>query len=434
MLTSSFLVPLSPTISPTQSPSIVPMPGLFRQSQLISPTLSPSFGQIPQLFPTNLLRQSTQVIAPTPLIATPSVFIPKYPKNFAQQPVFLTERENSTGFELPNQLDTTPATPVDFTVRGSQQGVLNFMQALKRGRDGNVQASTSEDDEDNEDNYTSLEDLDTEFAEMVEQSAPSSAAQGTYIANSQSRFASPMDSWSYYLPSSSRTVLVGPDGRQYSGAGTVVFETSFGSRREPCVILFKSSSTGQYEELADQFRPVDFEGASSLTNIVKRTSLEQTYGLFDFSTVSLVDLSNNQVDRSHSDEIYRCYALALPSGQRNETWNQLYATNKSIMWSKPTPTTWKRTNGMTRFYLSDLAKILNHVARGPINAYDVNNIACVIGARTKTCLAMMLDNYGSGTSIAERILANPSIISLVKNDIAPSSYPFMVGTTSIMTN
>lgn len=227
--------------------------------------------------------------------------------------------------------------------------------------------------------------------------------------------------------------------KYYSGAGIMLFErlyvNSISGREEPAVILFRSSLTGEYEELGGGIEPEDFNSENTLIITAKREAKEESYNLFDFDRVdysSTYGGINRYYDREVGTNTYRCYAICLAENQGNDQWKQMYETNKTLINSKSTPSSWRETNDMQRFFISDLQSCLSTKKRGSITTIDASGAVRTIAGRTKACLRYMLQGYTS-SSIIDAALSNARSVITIKNDILSNTHqPFLVDTFSII--
>jgi len=228
--------------------------------------------------------------------------------------------------------------------------------------------------------------------------------------------------------------------KYYSGSGIMVFERLYRSqttgREEPAVILFRSSLTGEYEELGGSIDPIDFSGENTLLRTAKREAKEESCGLFDFDRVDITSLYGGigrNIDREAAGEIYRCYAICLAENQGNDQWQRMYDYNRMKINMTPAPSSWKETNDMRRFFLSDLVNCISSGTRGSITTTDAEGYPRTITGRTKAVLKSMLQGYMfTGMSVVDAALSNARSVVNTKNSVIDNARPYLTDTFTVI--
>lgn len=237
--------------------------------------------------------------------------------------------------------------------------------------------------------------------------------------------------------------------KYYSGSGIMIFERKYknlNGREEVAVILFRSSLTGEYEELGGSIDGNDYTGGNdTLINTAKREVKEESYNLFNFDRVDIANMyrginKNMNVEKNVikgiPGEMYECYAICLAENQNNDEWKQMYEYNKILINNNRLSTScWKETNDMQRFFLSDYMSCVGINPYGPITIVDSEGIVRTISGRTRTCLNMMLKDYTvTGNSIVDIIVNISRSVVIVKNNVIDNMKPFLLDTISIIVN
>jgi len=370
-----------------------------------------------QLFvPTNRISVNLPVI--DPILNTPA-YIPGPPINLSPNNVY---RRRSL---------TIPTPYANFNIHGSEQQLLRLMAKLSK-------TPCEEPCTDIETDFgyepltdKNINDIITEFGYKPEQDLGFGTTSMPSVAG-----------WTLQKVggTSNRYLLVSTVGSQpkyYAGAGVILFERlyrSFNGREEPAVILFRSTLTGEYEELGGGIDLEDFAGEGTLARTSKREAKEESYNLFNLDKTDLLSMYGGiqrNIDREVNNQIYRCYAVGIAENQGNDRWESFYEQNKSLLNTRVTSSSWKETNDMKRFFLSDLNNVISAGIHGSISVMDVNGSIRTITGRTKACLRQMLNGYGfTGRSVADLALSNPRSVVNVRND-SPDKH-FLVGTYSVV--
>lgn len=236
--------------------------------------------------------------------------------------------------------------------------------------------------------------------------------------------------------------------KYYSGSGIMIFERKYknlNGREELAVILFRSSLTGEYEELGGSIDVSDWADHNTLINTAKREVKEESYNLFNFDRVDIANMyrginKNMTVEKNVTKgipgEIYQCYAICLAENQNNNEWKQMYEYNKILINNNRLSTScWRETNDMERFFLSDFMSCSGINVQGPITMADSEGVVRSISGRTRTCLNMMLKDYTvTGNSIIDVVINSARTVVIVKNNALDNMKPFLLDTISIIVN
>lgn len=152
--------------------------------------------------------------------------------------------------------------------------------------------------------------------------------------------------------------------KYYSGAGTIILERYYRNKygeNKPAIILFRSSLTGEYEDLGGGIDIKDYNRDYTLLNTAKRETLEESANLFNFNNI---DFGNLYFDMISKGKYYRYYVICLQEGPYNNQWSKLYNENRILINNTHAPSYWRETNDMQRFYLYD---IFNHITQSNIS-------------------------------------------------------------------
>lgn len=223
----------------------------------------------------------------------------------------------------------------------------------------------------------------------------------------------------------------------YTGSGVMIFTNYMNrnGRNEPSVILFRSSVSGNYEELGGNIDLKDFDGKNTLLKTAVREAREESANLFNIININALHTTETyerpHIDRNVNSKIYRCYALVL-SNTNNESWKYIYSTNQNHLKAANAPKQWMETNDVQFFYINEIAYELRNVSRGNITCLDTEGIMRTIGGRTKACLREILKDFGGNGSQIEMAYMNPKMGTFVKG--TGSGLTFLDNTTTITIN
>ena len=220
----------------------------------------------------------------------------------------------------------------------------------------------------------------------------------------------------------------------YTGSGVMIFSNYMNryGRHEPSVILFRSSSSGNYEELGGKIESKDFDGKNTLLNTAVREAREESANLFNIININALHTKEtderHHIDRNVNLKIYRCYALFL-SNTNNESWKYIYSTNKNHLKASNAPKQWMETNDAQFFYINEIAYKLRDVSRGNITCLDTEGIMRTIGGRTTACLREIFKDFGGNGSQIVMAYMNPKTGTFVKG--SGSGFSFLDNTNTI---
>jgi hypothetical protein len=190
----------------------------------------------------------------------------------------------------------------------------------------------------------------------------------------------------------------------YSGAGVLIIENYYDNRKgrsEPAILLFKSSTNSEYQELGGS---VDTNLTSSLAVLqqtAKRELREESCNLFNIRAEldRKINEKNMFVDINTSNgSLYRCYVVGIEGMIFGE---DVFDINCKLVKEQGAPSHWKETNDVKRFFISDLIKCITLKNNMCLNA-DGNN--CKIRQRTIDVLAKIVNGYNSDNSIANNAI------------------------------
>lgn len=338
-----------------------------------------------------------------------------------------------------NQRKISVKTPLtEINVYGNAEQLLKIMEELSRYEE-NRYKKTCQSCNNNDSGYQEISDpIIGDVINRVDSSVLT-VARSSQCSEHESSIKC---GWSMMpVEGTTRYVLVSNiDGRikYYAGAGIMLFERLYRSngREEPVVILFRSTLTGEYEELGGNVEMIDYAGEKTLIRTAKREAKEESLNLFNFDKVNFDTIYggiSRNVDREINKEIYRCYAICLAENQGNDKWKRMYDYNRMKINETSAPSAWKETNDMQRFFISDLMSCISMNNRGSISVKDTGNVTRIISGRTKNCLKLMLEGYMyTGRSILDGALLNARSVVNVKNDVSDVNYPYLVDTFSVI--
>lgn len=385
-------------------------------------------GSVP-LLPTSTI--SVNLPVPDPILGTRYIQGP--PINLAPNNIY-----GQRGLTI-----RTPSAKVN--IYGNAQQLLKVMQDLSKYKESSESKISTESPCPDDFGYKKVSDSNIgEVIQGLQPGAPTRPSRQCPPGFKPSTDQSIASGWSimqvgganrYLLVSNINSII-----KYYSGAGIMLLERLYKSqtngREEPSVILFRSTLTGEYEELGGSIDASDFAGENTLLRTAKREAKEESCNLFNLDRVDISSMYggiNRNIDREVDREIYRCYAVCLAENQGNDQWKRMYDYNRVKINATPAHNSWKETNDMRRFFLSDLMSCISMGTRGSITIADAEGIVRTIVGRTKACLKLMLHGYMfTGRSVIDMALSNARSVVNVKNDVLDNNYPFLIDTFSVI--
>jgi hypothetical protein len=276
---------------------------------------------------------------------------------------------------------------------GTENQLIKLMEELKNKKSG-----SNSNDESTQ--YRPLDELDI---------GPSNSTTNLNISNNNYELKLNTSTGKYELVYNNNGNYI-----YYEGAGLILFENLINdwSRNELAVILFRSTQTGEYEELGGHIDQGDFNGATTLLNTAIREAQEESCNLIHITDSNILNynMPSSFIEHPYNTRVYRCYGLFLQNSyeiSRNLTYN--YSQNSSVLNEQNAAPVYKETNDMQRFYVNDIIPLLD--SNGSITCPDVNGNFQKISGRTKNCLKVMITN-----KLIDIYISNPKSGRFITNN------------------
>jgi hypothetical protein len=164
--------------------------------------------------------------------------------------------------------------------------------------------------------------------------------------------------------------------KNFTGAGIILLEDydNQKGRREPAVILFKNNHMRAYADLGGHIDKKDLSTKNPLMSAALREAHEESCGLLTLKSIP---------DRYIDLKSYRCYFIKIASNTiKTEDFNK---NLKNIQNSK-LPPSYKETNDMARFYISDLLRTNIMNQKGDLPTIDAKESITIITGRAKALI------------------------------------------------
>jgi hypothetical protein len=204
-------------------------------------------------------------------------------------------------------------------------------------------------------------------------------------------------------------------GVLYSGSGILLIEAS----KRPdgsynlTTLLFRSSTTGTYEELGGEIDSKLHLSEQTLQENAKKEASEESVMLFDFSGINLERSAmgvNLFIDVKDSNGMnYRCYLVCL-----NQTYSSLesaFLVNKRNISAFTTDSAFAETDSINRFYLRNLRDCLRvSPTEDSLTCNDWIGNSVAIRGRTKKILKELMMT----PTLLTALVANQSNTNVVK--------------------
>jgi len=184
------------------------------------------------------------------------------------------------------------------------------------------------------------------------------------------------------------------NNNKYTGSGVLLLENYNNNqgRIEPAVILFRNKHMNAYADLGGHIDQVDLSTKYPLESAASREAFEESACLLKICKLK------NATYVTHNS--YFCYILGIAPGILHSKY---YNDNLKIIQRNQFQYQYKETDGIMRFYLSDLLKTGLMTTKNDLPTIDANGNIAIVTGRTKALVREAMIN-----GIIYANLVNPS--------------------------
>lgn len=163
--------------------------------------------------------------------------------------------------------------------------------------------------------------------------------------------------------------VVNMNKKKFTGSGIILVEefTNKRGRREPAVILFRNIRMNMYGDLGGYLDYEDTLEKYPLAEGSIREAYEESRGLVDITDAKHIIKKIGNINPYIDTKQYRCHFVGIKSGL---LYNSDFKKNMRLLDAARVSRSYKETNDVARFYVSDLVKSGVLTARGDFNTVD----------------------------------------------------------------